>query len=274
MHLVSDLYKNELDIELSIFNYFGIKLKGLEENNVMTRHEKIKEMMSMLNKGYAYLDEHYSPLYDIQNTSSWFSGFIKRELSGIKNSFFPQPKVDLIDATNLISNSSNISEDDAHLVWNLLKIDANLATLFNQIHQMKTYGEVLSKSDDQKGSTVKELACKLTEELVVFITKSIKKLPTNEEVEQFKSEFSNLLHSEDEILTSHREIWKPIVVNIFIALTGIGFLALLIKAVIKASSQSNQNKQELAFNDYFFFAKTNSQILNEQIEESLNGISN
>ncbi|KTC78140.1 hypothetical protein [Legionella brunensis] len=83
-------------------------------------------------------------------------------------------------------------------------------------------------------------------------------------IRSMKRQMSTLLHSQDHILHEHRAIWKPILVNIAIALSVFGAFA------IAGRTLKSCYKGDLSFNSCFFFAKTASQQHIEALEEKLN----
>lgn len=137
--------------------------------------------------------------------------------------------------------------------------------LLMKIQNMKKYGEKLSDLGIGKGTVAIELAEALERHLIKFLLET---QVTEENIMQFKSSFSTLLHSKDLIMHEHREQWKPIVTNILIALTGVGLLAILFKILLHASEVSEHSKP-MSFNQSFFFAKPKTQELAEEIEESI-----
>ena len=69
------------------------------------------------------------------------------------------------------------------------------------------------------------------------------------------------------IIQTHRMIYKPIIGNILLALTGIGLLAILYKA--GAHYLDSVRKQEsISFNQSLFFTETKSQKLLQQTEHA------
>ena len=84
----------------------------------------------------------------------------------------------------------------------------------------------------------------------------------------FKSEFKQLLHRQDKLMASHRQIWKPIIVNLLIALTGVGLIVIAGNAAWNVVTKT-KNKQEIYASDLMFFAKTRRQQQIERIEKKL-----
>ncbi|CEG56989.1 hypothetical protein [Legionella fallonii] len=148
------------------------------------------------------------------------------------------------------------------------KAKPEIAKLFNAIKNMENYGEKLLGIGADKGTTAISLAKELDKKLVDFLLKSSTTPPTQEQFEQFKADFKGALHDKDDVMHQHREQWKPIVANILLALSGIGLIAIIIKATAHVIDAS-LNKKQLSFNQAFFFAKTQSQELGDKIDESL-----
>ncbi|WED42190.1 tetratricopeptide repeat protein [Legionella cardiaca] len=144
-----------------------------------------------------------------------------------------------------------------------LKSD-ELNKLCAKIDEMIQYGSDL---EHDKAFKVLAHAYDLKDKLELFLLNSYEKKPSHEEVSMFKEEFTQLLHSKDKEMEAHREAWKPIIVNILIAFTGIGFVALLAKVAAHAIA-SYSNKTNFSLNRACFFAKTHSQTLIEEIEQA------
>ncbi|STY83186.1 Ankyrin repeat protein [Legionella quateirensis] len=85
---------------------------------------------------------------------------------------------------------------------------------------------------------------------------------------KFKADFKGLLNSKNDQMREHREIWKPIVANILISLTGIGLLALAGHALYQAVKSWNQN-EEITVNKLMFFGQTESEKKVEDIEQAI-----
>lgn len=129
-------------------------------------------------------------------------------------------------------NSSNVSLSlEAYRIKRIMNIysdrfnttdDEAITELYSKIKVMEDYGKKLEKADPQKGEIAINLARKLG-----WLVNSYEKKQIEEP--KFKEEFNKLLHSQDHIMSKHRATWKPILVNIDIALTGVGLLAIGIK---------------------------------------------
>ena len=141
--------------------------------------------------------------------------------------------------------------------------------LFESIDTMKRYGERLSNKHPNKSDTVRDLSQELKERIDEFVMSQGTERP--KDIQEFKSGFKLLLHSQDGLMHSHRHIWKPIVANILLALTGIGLVAIIIKATSQAiQPQGNPLDPNRTFNHSLFFAKTKTQAQLELIEDKFN----
>jgi hypothetical protein len=146
-----------------------------------------------------------------------------------------------------------------------IEMDPIFGDLYNKINKMGKYGAKLSALNLVKGQIVVELAGQLKG----MLKEASKIEKTPDSLETFKKDFHKILHSKDTEMQAHRKIWKPITANILIALTGIGLLAIIVKAASHAIDFSKKN-QPTSFNNSFFFAKTSSQELGDEIDGSLN----
>jgi hypothetical protein len=134
--------------------------------------------------------------------------------------------------------------------------------LYSKIQIMREYGMSLTKIDNNKGQAVINLANQLDEEVAAY-SEIIK--PTDADLNEFKEQFIGMLHSEDELMKEHRALWKPIIANIFLALTGFGLLAIVVNATA-AGIESVLNNKPYLVNNALFFAKTQREQNNEAIE--------
>lgn len=130
--------------------------------------------------------------------------------------------------------------------------------LYKKIDKMRKYGETFLNLDSEK----RDVVIKLSEALQKKADNFFKEKPDFNTTQIFLSEFKSLLHSEK--MNEHRKIWKPIVANLLIALTGVGAIALAHR-VISSTVENN----EFSFNSAFFFAKTNRQKKIEKIDKSI-----
>lgn len=99
--------------------------------------------------------------------------------------------------------------------------------LFDKICKMEEYGNRLREKDRTKANE----AIELSEELERFARAYFENPKPTSTFEEFKGSFLELLHSKDAIMNKHRALWRPIVLNIVIALTGVGLFVLAGKLV-------------------------------------------
>jgi hypothetical protein len=169
--------------------------------------------------------------------------------------------------------SKFLKDDDPTLLYYVLS-NMELTLLYDKIREMRQYGETINT---EKGTEVQILADELKGKLSHYlndevISKILNKQPFDPKtLIQFKEDFTILAHSKDTQMNEHREIWKPIVANIILALTGVGLLALVGNIIIQIA-RSATDKQAISFNNLFFFAKTHSESLIKNIDEINSGI--
>lgn len=154
-----------------------------------------------------------------------------------------------------------------------LKKEGDLSPLFNEIDQMKKYGLQLKQGESSraKGNLVVELSEQLNHNLLNFLLELRNTMPSDtikERTAAFRQQFKELAHTQDQSLHQHRAIWKPIVANILLALSGIGLLALIGKAIAHTIDAAKE-KKPISLNRSVFFAETKSQKHVGAIEESL-----
>jgi hypothetical protein len=68
-------------------------------------------------------------------------------------------------------------------------------------------------------------------------------------------------------MKAHRAMWKPLVLNILLAITGVGLAALLVKSLIVLTSSHEDNTH--LFNKFGFWGRTHSEILSYTVEQEL-----
>jgi hypothetical protein len=180
---------------------------------------------------------------------------------------FTQLGIKTPDIATLQGNLTNLTTRNAqnNSLINRLTIDPESRgdPLYQQIKQMKVYGEHLQKIDAEKGEAVVKLASLLTLRAnSYFCLEDSEKTLTI--FNDFAKKFRTLLHGKDALMSTHREIWKPIIANIAIALSGIGLL--LIAAQLIHSKLTTNTAS-------FFFAKTKRQMLIDAVDISANKIS-
>jgi TPR repeat protein len=173
----------------------------------------------------------------------------------------------LFMACSKVITGINIDVDQlrSNYVFDLKRNNQALADLYAQIDKMDAYGKELEK-EDNKGKMIHDHATALKQKLDLFLIQSFEKNLTQIQEEQFKSEFKEFLESKDEDMGSHRHVLKPIMLNILIALSGIGLVALIMRVAAHAIS-SYINNTKFSKNKAFFFAKTNTQQLVKEIKE-------
>ncbi len=166
-----------------------------------------------------------------------------------------------------------ISEQLDQLIL-LIPGDPQIKNLCSKIERMEDYGNSLQshaqkpffKRDYDKGDASTKLAKELKSELGKFVIKLEEKKPdgkmNDDEIKQFTKRFIKLLHSKDEEMKKHRKAWKPIVANIFLAFTGIGLIAIALKAI------SARIKKDNSLNGSLFFTQTKSLQNTQAVEQA------
>lgn len=119
------------------------------------------------------------------------------------------------------------------------------------LERLEMHGQWLISEGETKGTQV----ARITEEL----TKIVKNVDNNSKDHkadwpQFKEDMMRQMQDYEQQLTTHRERWKPLLINTFLMLTAIGALIIAARALQKALSH-----QPIQFNRIGFFAKTTSE---------------
>lgn len=129
---------------------------------------------------------------------------------------------------------------DAHSEMLLWSGSPELSLLTHRIHQMFSYGLFLLSCDVEKGEKSMFLALELKNMLKNFYEMPPLEQPIKKE--QFSKDFLKKLHSADDVMSAHREHWKIITANIFIAATVLGLVAIAINRGL-FFSKTNRQKQ-------------------------------
>ncbi|WED42069.1 tetratricopeptide repeat protein [Legionella cardiaca] len=161
----------------------------------------------------------------------------------------------------------NLQDLYKKIIADIKKNNKELTILYERIDDMYYYGQ---KIGFNKGEIIRDHTQALKNKLEQFLIDAYyQETPNLEQELVFKDEFKQLLNSQEKRLEieTHREAWRPIIANILLALTGIGLLAIIAKVVAHAV-ESHGNKTDFSMNKAFFFAKTHSQILAEEIEKA------
>ena len=127
-------------------------------------------------------------------------------------------------ATNSITQSTqepakNRKVDSAALSYDIKSKEKLLAT----IREMKEYGILLKNEGASKGQIAIDLAEALQSKTEEFFRQS----DATTQLPEFKKQFSTLLNSKNNEMSEYRVSWDTIIINVAIALTGIGALLMI-----------------------------------------------
>ena len=136
--------------------------------------------------------------------------------------------------------TGELKQDDYHhLEWDA---PPELAEVNRHINRMFAHGLFILTGDHDKGRNMMQLALELKADLKQFFEQE----PHIQESTkiQFKTSFIAKLHSRDHEMGRHRELWKVIIGNILIALTGLGLFAIGIHYAVKGGAFFRQTTSE------------------------------
>lgn len=139
----------------------------------------------------------------------------------------------------------------------VLKVEA----LMHAVDAMKVYGLTLP---DIERKVVVDLSDALIEKLNHFIVTNQYEVPTAQHFALFETEFNKLTHSKDNEMKQHRHVWFPILLNIGIALTGVGLVLIGVQLVTSKLCTGHA---------CFFFEKTKRQDNIDAVQQSMNELS-
>lgn len=152
-------------------------------------------------------------------------------------------------------------------------LNPKIAKLFSALDEMQVYGRKIKYLGAKpKGEMLDNHALELKIKLYDFIFKMTHPdTPADEKtmeyIEQFEQDFKKTLHAKDHEMKEHRAMWKPLVLNVLLALTGVGLAALLVKAIVVLTSSHEDNTH--VFNKFGFWARTHSEALSNKVEHEL-----
>lgn len=233
--------KDSLNEDVAVFSNGQIFVDLGQLIDHLVKDPEIKEYLATVFRVNEFLD--------LKNTNSEF-----------------KPSAPLVERDVTVPENIQKESEDVRKI----EVNPMLVSLYFKIKLMRDYGDALSKKD-KKGEDVIKLAVKLKEKVDCFNETVSQRKPDNNEVTLFQSEFKRLLHSQDEQMKEHREIWKPIVANILISLTIFGLLAVGVRAGINVINALRKN-EEMELSDVLFFAKTKSERKANAIEEEVDSI--
>lgn len=100
----------------------------------------------------------------------------------------------------------------------------SLDQLILQVNALKSY----ANGEPAFNQNEKECVSRLADELLE-LTKKANHITSERQLATFKKEFKQKLHSHDALMNKHFKIWKPLIANILVALTGLGLVVLAIR---------------------------------------------
>lgn len=132
-------------------------------------------------------------------------------------------------------------------------------TLFPSIRAMHDYGVLLQEQGVVNGEKAMRLATELMTRLEQFLDNNA----ALEGFDAFQADFLELLHSEDEAMSTYRVAWETLAANIAIALTGIGLFAIAGQLIYSKATEGRA---------LFFFqqSKTTSEEKIQVVEQGVN----
>lgn len=199
----------------------------------------------------------------------WHDGFFLPGYLGEPSTSEPPSKPSTPGPDEAISPNEEPSRNDTPFadkslcIGRMKQASTQLRDLYNSIEELSRHAKTMGR--EEKGAQLEEHVDTLRNRLDDFLYESAQNGLTPEQEKQFKIEFTDLLHSKDPEMDHHRTIWKPIVANILISLTGIGFVALIVKMIAHIL---DSKKTHFSFNKAVFFGQTQSQSLAKEIEKT------
>ncbi|USQ13912.1 hypothetical protein J2N86_00745 [Legionella lytica] len=129
--------------------------------------------------------------------------------------------------------------------FNAWQAPKELSALRASIKAMHTYGLRLKTACPQKANAAMQLAVELTNDLQNYYETAAE--ARNEEA--FKNEFHTKLHSQDELMSTHRNYKMVVLANIAIALTGLGLAVIVVSLLVRGHGLYNSTQGQNKVND-------------------------
>ncbi|CAM4381750.1 MAG: hypothetical protein LEGION0403_FIIPPAGN_00707 [Legionella sp.] len=143
--------------------------------------------------------------------------------------------------SNAQVGSQPVPEELENYDFDAWQAPVELTALRASINAMHAYGLRLKSACPQKAHAAMQLAIELTQDLQNYY----EALPEEQNKEAFVTAFHTKLHSQDDLMSTHRHYSKVVLVNIAIALTGVGLAAIVVSLLIRGhgfySSTQGQN---------------------------------
>lgn len=142
----------------------------------------------------------------------------------------------------------------------ILKEHKKILHLLRLIEELDQYSNHLAKESDalsqEQGMQAAAFAEQLKEEATKFYKARLKN--NTQECDEVRHQFTALFEQGNKIVTTHRAVWKPILINIAIAATAVGLIAIAINLLINNSfffMKTQRQKQLELIKDNFFDVK-------------------
>lgn len=246
----------------SLVSEFALKLTNASEH--VSNDDFISLLKPLLDTFQRSGDK--TPVLDLINKH--ISTFPGKNFQAILNKII----IDLIDFDKKIpANFTDESLPDENLMelhTNALAVLAKLEHtqyvektngLYEQITIMRNHGTMLKEIDEPCGDSVCRLADKLQTDLDHFVSAHENSLPDETAYANFSRDFSARLHSQDDEMSKHRAVWKPVMANILIGVFTLG-IAIGIKLACSKISTGRAS---------FFFEETARNQKIQSVDESL-----
>lgn len=147
-----------------------------------------------------------------------------------------------------------------------------LVNIRKELNLLKTHAEKITQKNNKKSIAIMAVYNHVNDKFLELESSTRRGCNIEMQLSQFKSCAHELLHTHDPILNKHSQAWKPFLVNILIACTGIGLIAIALKAGVHITKSLTQ-KVGVDSNRLFFFSTTKSQSCIDQLEKEVNSVS-
>jgi len=267
-------FSHAIGINLSVFHGpYGLVIEANWNN------EANRELHNIANGAY---DFAIAPGKNISNFGTYRKNektYTTEEITDALNNeiaIFKNGQI-FVDLGNLLDSEKN-GKELKEFFKNIFKVDEfnvlyprcsklNFEKLYARIDELDKYGDEIGETTS-KGSAIKILAFKLRISVKDFCESAQSKKPSKDDLINFSHKFKDLLHSEDKIMKTHRNMYNPLILNILFAAIGVGLILIPLRAVANLIYSKIKN-EEITINGSLFFAKTKSSQKIEAIEDCL-----
>lgn len=147
-----------------------------------------------------------------------------------------------------------------------------LNNIRKELNLLKTHADRILQSNNKKSMAIMAVYNQVNAQFSALeVMINIGQYDIETQVHQLKDNLHELLHTHDPVLNKHSQAWKPFLVNILIACTGIGLIAIAFNAGVHITT-SLIRKVGVDSNRLFFFSTTASQSCIDRLDKAVDAV--